>query len=77
MLDIKLRLYESNDIRSVITMFKESISNTCFNDYSEEELKAWMNSFNIDKLNNRFLNTYSLVATVNNLVVGFGFQQLF
>lgn len=72
MLDIKLRLYESNDIRSVITMFKESISNTCFNDYSEEELKACMNSFNIDKLNKRFLNTYSLVATVNNLVVGFG-----
>ena len=77
MLDIKLRLYESNDIRSVITMFKESIANICINGYSEEELKAWMNSFNIDKLNNRFLNTYSLVATVNNLVVGFGFQQLF
>ena len=49
MLDIKLRLYESNDIRSVITMFKESITNTCINGYSEEELKAWMNSFNIDK----------------------------
>lgn len=48
MLDIKLRFYESNDIRSVITMFKELITNTCFDDYSEEEVKAWMNSFNIE-----------------------------
>lgn len=48
MLDIKLRLYESNDIRSVITMFKELTTNTCFDDYSEEEVKAWMNSFNIE-----------------------------
>ena len=72
MLDIKLRLYESNDIRSVLMMFKESISNTCFNDYSKEEVNAWMNCFDIDKLNERFLNTFSLVATVNGLIVGFG-----
>ena len=69
---IKIRLCKSNDIDEVIQMFKDSISSTCKNDYLAQEIEAWINALDKDKLQGRFLNTYSIVAVMDSIIVGFG-----
>ena len=69
---IKIRLYKSNDIDEVIQMFKDSISGACKNDYSAQEIEAWINALDKDKLQDRFLTSYSIVAVMDSIIVGFG-----
>ncbi len=69
---IEIRLYKSSDIDEVIQLFKDSIESACINDYSKQEINAWKNAFDKDKLQNRFLNSYSIVATLDSKIVGFG-----
>ncbi len=69
---IEIRLYKSSDIDEVIQMFKDSIESACINDYSEQEINARINAFDKDELQKRFSNSYSLVATIDSLIVGFG-----
>ncbi len=69
---IEIRLYKSNDIDEVIQMFKDSISSACKNDYSAQEIKARINALDKDKLQDRFLSSYSIVAVMDSIIVGFG-----
>lgn len=69
---IEIRLYKSNDIDEAIQMFKDSISSACKNDYSTQEIEAWINSLDRNKLQDRFLNSYSIVAVMDGIIVGFG-----
>lgn len=69
---IEIRLYKSNDIDEVIQMFKDSMSSACKNDYSAHEIEAWINALDKDKLQSRFLSSYSIVAVIDGIIVGFG-----
>ena len=69
---IIIRLYKSNDIDEVIQMFKGSISSACKNDYSVQEIEARINALDRDKLQDRILNSYSIVAVIDIIIVGFG-----
>lgn len=61
---IEIRLYKSSDIDEVIQMFKDSISSACKNDYSAQEIEARINALDRDKLQDRFLSSYSIVAVM-------------
>lgn len=69
---IEIRLYKSSDIDEVIQMFKDSISSACKNDYSAQEIEARINALDRDKLQDRFLSSYSIVAVMDSIIVGFG-----
>lgn len=69
---IEIRLYKSSDIDEVIQMFKDSISSACKNDYSAQEIEAWINALDRDKLQDRFLGSYSIAAIMDGIIVGFG-----
>lgn len=69
---IEIRLYKSSDIDEIIQMFKDSISSACKNDYSAQEIEAWINALDRDKLQDRFLGSYSIAAIVEGIIVGFG-----
>lgn len=69
---IEIRLYKSSDIDEVIQMFKDSISSACKNDYSVQEIETWINALDRDNLQARFLNSYSIVAVMDGIIVGFG-----
>lgn len=68
----EIRLYKSSDIDEVIQMFKDSISSACKNDYSAQEIEARINALDRDKLQDRFLSSYSIVAVMDSIIVGFG-----
>lgn len=68
---IEIRLYKSSDIDEVIQMFKDSISSACKNDYSAQEIEARINALDRDKLQDRFLSSYSIVAVMDSIIVGF------
>lgn len=69
---IEIRLYKSSDIDEIIQMFKDSISSACKNDYSAKEIEVWINALDKDKLQDRFLSSYSIVAIMDGIIVGFG-----
>lgn len=69
---IEIRLYKSNDIDEIIQMFKDSISSACKNDYSAQEIEGRINALDRDKLQDSFLNSYSIVAVIDGIIVGFG-----
>lgn len=69
---IEIRLYKNSDIDEIIQMFKDSISSACKNDYSAQEIEARINALDRDKLQDRFLNSYSIVAVMDDTIVGFG-----
>ena len=68
---IEIRLYKSSDIDEVIQMFKDSISSACKNYYSAQEIEARINALDRDKLQDRFLSSYSIVAVMDSIIVGF------
>lgn len=68
---IEIRLYKSSDIDEVIQMFKDSIISACKNDYSAQEIEARINALDRDKLQDRFLSSYSIVAVMDSIIVGF------
>ena len=69
---VQIRKYIESDIEKVIVLFKDSVVNTCKNDYLKEAIDAWIDCFDEDRLNKIFLENYSIVATIDNEIVGFG-----
>lgn len=69
---VQIRKYIERDIDKVIVLFKDSVVSTCKNDYSKEAIDAWTQCFDEDRLDKIFLENYSIVATIDNEIVGFG-----
>ncbi|MFI3326752.1 MAG: GNAT family N-acetyltransferase [Clostridia bacterium] len=70
---MKLIKYKSNHIDEVAQLFYNTVHSVNSKDYSEDELNAWASgTINKTVWNNSFLEHNSIIATENELIVGFG-----
>lgn len=70
---IELRPFKEADIHELITLFYDTVHCVNAKDYNEEQLNAWANGkADVDKWNQSFLEHYTLVAWLDNEIVGFG-----
>lgn len=67
-----LRPYRSEDIREVLSVFRESITVTCAKDYSLQQRTAWLSGGEPERFDKRLQESFSLVALGDGKVVGFG-----
>lgn len=67
-----VRKFNKTDTQNLIELFRETVHRVCCVDYSVEQLKAWAPDF-IDPViwEKRFLESYTLVAEENGLILGF------
>ncbi|GGF28447.1 GNAT family N-acetyltransferase [Echinicola rosea] len=71
--DIIIRQAEMNDIVKVQQLYVETIQSSCKNDYSEEEIAAWISSvINEERWRLALKEEFFLVAEYVSKIVGFG-----
>ena len=67
-----IRKYQAWDCLEIIELFKDTVLNVNCQDYSPEQLQAWIRSSeDVDGWNNAFLEHRTLVALEDNKIVGF------
>lgn len=68
-----LRQYQPSDCKTLFALFYHTIHTVNAKDYSQEQVNAWADR-NIDlKIwNDSFLSHYTVVAEINDVIVGFG-----
>lgn len=69
---IIIRTFNEKYIDDLINIFILSIKNTCNNDYSNEQIEAWLSSINKANWIVMFKNNYTLIAFKDNTPIGFG-----
>ena len=70
---MKLRKYHSEDWKEVVELFYETVHFVNSADYTEPQLDAWVpKDMDLPELENRLLNTYSVVVEKDGIIVGFG-----
>jgi putative acetyltransferase len=70
---MKIRTYKTEDASAIWEMFKDTIRSVNRKDYTEVQCVTWANSFSsIEVLKKRLENSYSIVALLDEVVVGFG-----
>lgn len=69
---ISLKRFKTRYIKEIVRIFRLSIKKTCIDDYSNEQIDAWISGVNKDRWISTFNANYSLVALKNNTVMGFG-----
>lgn len=73
MLNIKIREYLPNDCEQTAKLFYDTVHTINKADYSQPQLNAWADgNIDLSEWNNSLLNHYSLVAHLNDIIVGFG-----
>lgn len=71
--NMKLRKYIENDCEELMKLFYDTVHSVNAKDYTEEQLYAWANGkYDFEKRNRQFLNTHTVVAVDENVIVGFG-----
>ncbi|WP_157492504.1 GNAT family N-acetyltransferase [Echinicola pacifica] len=71
--EIIIRQATMNDMAMIQQLFVETIQSSCKNDYSEEQLVAWISTVvNLDRWSMALSEEYFLVAVDEGKVVGFG-----
>ncbi|AGA77372.1 GNAT family N-acetyltransferase [Echinicola vietnamensis] len=71
--DIIIRQAELNDMIKVQQLYVETIQNSCKNDYSEEQIAAWISSvINEARWQQALKEEFFLVAEYDEKIVGFG-----
>ena len=72
-MEIKLRNFKAEDCRAVLDLFYSTVLSVNAKDYSKEELDAWADgNFDFKVWIESLLSHYSLVATIDDKIVGFG-----
>ena len=72
-MDIQIRRSNSEDLTLLQSLFQDTIRSTCSPDYSKKQLEAWTDSIENKDRWLRLVNyQYTLVATYEDEVVGFG-----
>lgn len=72
-LRVTIRLAVPSDIKVLKALALKTVSRTCKNDYSTEQLAAWKNALSTsDRLLSSILHEYFIVAEVKDNIVGFG-----
>jgi putative acetyltransferase len=70
--DISVRFSKLNDLTAIQNMFVATISAICQNDYSPEQIKAWISSIeNKQAWMDKLASQYFLVAELDQQIVGF------
>ena len=70
---MKLRKYNSNDIREIIRLFYDTVHTVNAADYTEEQLDAWaLEQPDLEKWNQSLREHYSIVAIDGERIIGFG-----
>lgn len=68
-----LRRYKNEDLKELITLFKETVHTVNAKDYSPEEIKAWtFSKTDFSEWEQSLSKHYSFVAVENGVIVGFG-----
>ncbi len=68
-----LRRYQCSDLKEIIKLFRQTVTNINVRDYTPLEIKAWTtSSTNFIEWDLSLSQHYSLVAIENNRIVGFG-----
>lgn len=67
-----IRKYQSGDLPKIIKLFCETVQNVNSNDYSSEQIAAWISGVDIKKWNCSLLAHTALVACENDTIIGFG-----
>lgn len=68
----RLELFKDIYIDEMINLFKESIENSCFKDYSSEQIEAWISRAHKTRWRKIFNDNYSIVVFADKMMIGFG-----
>ncbi len=70
-MNISLRRTDLVDLIKLQELFVHTISETCSEDYSENQINAWTSSVhNTDRWKRLITNQYSIVAEIDHVIVG-------
>lgn len=67
-----IREYRPSDCKEIIELFLRTVHTVNAADYSEEQLDAWTGKMDPDRWNRSFLEHYSIVAVMDDVIAGFG-----
>lgn len=68
-----LRLYKSEDCKEIAKLFYETVHTVCEKDYSKEQLQVWATgNIDLESWDKSFLENTTIIAEINNMIVGFG-----
>ena len=69
---MKIRKFSESDTSFLINLFRKTVHTVCKKDYSPDHLNAWAPEvIDSDKWNSRLSQSYTIVAEINNTLVGF------
>ena len=68
--DIKIINYEDKYLNDIYHLVIDTITNINSKDYTEEEIKAWINNIDINKLKIKFNESLTYLASYNDEIIG-------
>ena len=72
-MNIEIRKYKTTDCKETAKLFYETVHSLNARDYTEEKLDVWASKdMDFEKWNKVFLDSLSIVAVCENMIVGFG-----
>lgn len=72
-MNVKLRRYREADVQQILNLFNETIQHVNNKDYTQGQLAKWYQlSPDYKEWTQRFLQSITYVATIDNQIVGFG-----
>lgn len=70
---MEIRNYKAEDCKCLAELFYDTVHTVNAKDYTEEQLNVWATGkLNLEKWNESFLEHYSVVAVIEDKIVGFG-----
>ncbi|WP_051615762.1 GNAT family N-acetyltransferase [Haploplasma modicum] len=69
--NLKIVKYHDKYIDEMYQLFRETILNVNSFDYNEEQINAWINNVELNKWKDRFNKNYTVIALIDNKVLGF------
>ena len=70
---MQIRTYQSSDCKEITELFYNTVHTVNMRDYTKEQVDVWApEEPDLDGWNESLLAHYSIVATENNRIVGFG-----
>lgn len=71
-MELKIRKGVLSELSEIQTIFSETISSVCSNDYDQTQIEAWQSSVeNFERWHNLIEKQYFIVAESNHQIVGF------
>lgn len=71
--NIKLREALHSELDDMLSIFEETVRTTCKDDYSKEEIRAWVAAADkVEKWKQKLNHEYLIVAHIGEDLVGFG-----